>query len=208
MEKQFAVNVEELRTAWVRGVKPEAVNAQLAGADLRGADLQGADLRRANLAGVNLAGADLRGADLRGADMRYANLAGADLRHADLWHADLGAADLRYADMRYANLWAVSLAHTNLAGIDFILQLRGMPSGELILWPTPKGWALQVGCWKGAVDDLRELIAGDEGWPEAYGDEVAKRRPFLEAALTLCDLHMARHANQVTMLAEQWKEKN
>ena len=71
------MNVEELRTAREREVRPDAP-----GANLTGADLFGADLRKANLFG-----ADLRGAILSDADLRKANLFGADLRKANLTDA-------------------------------------------------------------------------------------------------------------------------
>lgn len=86
------------------------------------------------------------------------------------------------------------------------MQLRGIPSGEMILFPTPEGWRLHVGCWEGTTDELRELIAGDD-WPEARGVEIERRRPYLEAALLLVDLHIANNPDVVTSLAERWAVK-
>ena len=60
------MNVEELKTAWADGKRPEAPDADLSGANLLGANLRGANLLGANLRGANLRGADLSGADLWG----------------------------------------------------------------------------------------------------------------------------------------------
>ena len=151
------------------------------------ADLTGANLWRANLTGANLTyadltGANLTGANLSGADLWRANLTGANLSGADLTGANLTGANLSGADLRGANLGE---AHWNG------LQITGLPSGQLILSPTPDGWELHVGCWTGTIDDLRTLVAQDEGWPEAEGEEIALRRPGLQAALALIDAHVA-----------------
>lgn len=121
--------------------------------------------------------------DLGWADLRGANLRGANLREADL----------RWADLR----------NTGWGG----LQIVNLPSGEVILTPTPDGWQLQVGCWHGTPDELRELISKDEGWPEAEGEEITRRRPYLEAALTLCEVHMKDHTHVIDELKKQWGEK-
>ena len=144
---------------------------------LWGANLSGADLRDANLLGANLTYANLT----------YANLSGADLLGADLWGANLSGADLRDANLRDANLRGANLWGARWNG----LQITGLPSGQIVLIPTSDGWELHVGCWTGTIDDLRTLIAQDEGWPEARGDEIALRRPGLQAALALIDAHVA-----------------
>jgi len=137
----------------------------------------------ANLRGANLGDADLQGADLQDVDLQGANLGGANLGGAYLGGADLGGAN------------------------RLTMQLRGMPSGELILFPTPDGWRLYVGCWKGTPDELRALVAQNDGWPEARGDEIAKRRPYLEAALALVDLHIAANPDVIADLAARWGAK-
>ncbi|WP_258933239.1 hypothetical protein [Nesterenkonia pannonica] len=48
------------------------------------------------------------------------------------------------------------------------------------------------------------MIAKDEGWPEAKGNEITRRRPYLEAALALCRVHMADHPSVISDLAERW----
>ena len=143
--------------------------------DLRGANLRHADLHGANLPGANLRDADLRDANLRGADLRFANLYGADLYGADL--------------------------HNNAAGI---LTVDGAHPYRAELVPTPNGWILTIGCWNGIVDELRALIAQDEGWPEATGENITKRRPILEAIADFCDLHIARHNGLIDDLAKRW----
>ena len=65
---------------------------------------------------------------------------------------------------------------------------------------------MQVGCWRGTPEDLRKLIAKDDGWPSARGTEVARRRPYLEAILMHVDLITAEFAHLVPELAEKWGE--
>ena len=153
--------------------------------------LWGADLR-----GADLAGADLTGADLTGADLAGAYLTGADLTGADLWGADLRGANLRGANLRGADLSGANLGGARWKG----LQVTGLPSGQVVLIPTPDGWELRVGCWIGTIDDLRTLVAQDEGWPEAEGEEVALRRPGLQAVLALIDAHVAEAVAKETGL--------
>lgn len=72
------------------------------------------------------------------------------------------------------------------------LTVAGLPSGNATLTPTRDGsHLLRVGCWSGTVSDLRTLIATDDGWPEATGDEVARRRPGLTGLADLCDTVIA-----------------
>ena len=181
-------------------------DADLTDADLRGADLRDADLRKANLWRADISGANLRDANLRGAYLRDANLLGANLRDANL----LGA-DLRKANLRDANLWGASLRGAYLTGANFWgafwkgLQITGLPSGQIVLIPTPDGWGLRVGCWAGTIDGLRTLIAQDDGWPEAEGDEITRRRPGLQAALALIDAHIAMHPNLISELKTKWE---
>lgn len=111
--------------------------------------------------------------------------------------ANLLGADLRGADLSAANL----------CGNSEILQITGMPSGQLILAPTCDGWQLRVGCWTGTLDELRALISQDGGWPEAEGEEITRRRPILEAALTLCEAHTALHPGLIESLVKKWGTK-
>ena len=136
-------------------------------------------------------GADLRGVNLRDADLRDADLYGANLSDADLTGANLTGINLRGANLR----WAARAAR--------ILHLEGLPSGETIFMPTPTGWYLTVGCWEGNLEDFKNLIASDEGWPEARGDEVKRRRPSLQAVVALCEDHMCRYPDIIEELAEK-----
>jgi uncharacterized protein YjbI with pentapeptide repeats len=131
------------------------------------------------------------GADLRGADLRDANLRGADLRDANLWGADLRGADLRGAD----------LSGTEGSGV---LRVDGLPSHQATLIPAVGGWVLHVGCWTGTPDELRALIASDDDWPEAEGEEVGRRRPVLEALLVLIDAHIAAWPDLIDDLTKKW----
>ena len=169
----------------------------------------GADLRNANLRDANLRGADLRGADLRDANLRNANLRGADLRNANLRDANLGGADLTDADMTGANLRNANLRGANLtwaASAARIIHLAGLPSGETIFMPTPTGWYLTVGCWEGELEDFKNLIASDEGWPAARGAEVTRRRPSLQAVAALCEAHVGLHPSIIDELTNKWRE--
>jgi hypothetical protein len=103
---------------------------------------------------------------------------------------------------------ATHLRGANLWGADWkCLQITGLPSGQIVLTPTPDGWELRVGCWVGAIDRLRAIIAQDHGWPEAEGDEITRRRPGLQAALALIDAHIALHPNVINELEAKWGTK-
>jgi hypothetical protein len=135
---------------------------------------------------------------------------GADLRGANLWGADLTGADLLGANLTDANLRGVNLSGAYLTGANLLgaywkgLQITGLPSGQIVLLPTPDGWELRVGCWTGTIDDLRTLIAQDEGWPAAEGDEITRRRPGLQAALAFIDAHIALHPKVINQLEAKW----
>ncbi|AUH68493.1 pentapeptide repeat-containing protein [Gordonia sp. YC-JH1] len=177
----------------------EAARQGHRGADLGGADLGGADLRCADLRDANLRYADLGGAELGGADLRGADLGGADLRCANL-----RGADFRYANLRGANLWDADLRDADLRDADPILSVTGLPSGHAILTPTVSGWALRVGCWTGTIDGLRTLIAQDDGWPEAEGDQIAVRRPMLAALADMCEVWAADRQWALDAVIEKW----
>ncbi len=195
--------INQLRGARERGKRPVAPHADLSGADLYGADLYGADLSGADLSGADLAGANLCGADLPGANLSGANLHGANLHGANLHGANLHGADLHRADLSWANLHGANLHRAAISAR--ILHLHGLPSGETIFIPTPQGWHLRVGCWDGTLDEFKALISQDEGWPEARGDEVTRRRPSLQAVAALCEAHMALHPNIIGDLAGKWE---
>ena len=173
--------IESLRTARDRGERPMAE----LDANLRGANLRGANLRDANL----------WDADLRDADLRDANL-----RDADLWDADLRDANLRGANLRGANLRGANLRDAN----GGVLQVTGLHPYQAVMVPTVQGWWLRIGCWQGTTQGLRDLIAKDDGWPEATGGEIAARRPLLNALADMCDLHAANHKDALDAVMERW----
>ena len=187
----------------------------LTGADFTGSNLAGADLRFSNLSGAQFIRANLSRARLTGSDLRYANFHGADLGGATLRYVDLRSAymyrtDLRNTDLRYANLCDVDLYDADLRYAQLIgLLIDGLPSGHLIFIPTPEGWHLTVGCWEGTTDELREMIAKDEGWPEARGKEISLRRPMLEAMADACEAYANANPDavaEVKAAADRWKE--
>ena len=176
--------VTALRSARASGERPSA-----SGADLQGANLQGADLWGANLQGADLWGADLQGANLQGADLQGANLQG-----ANLWGANLQG----------ANLWGADLQGANLHQDSVVRALGETPSGLALIQPTPEGWRMSVGCWRGTPDALRAMISKDQGWPEARGEQIVERRPFLENVLALADWHMGQHPKVIDELVAKW----
>lgn len=168
-------------------------------------DLRWANLRRVDLSWVDLHGANLRRVNLSGADLRVADLSGANLCGADLRGADLSGVDLRGADLREANLCGADLYEANLCGgLWDGLCIDGIHPYRCLLAPTPDGWEVTVGCWSGTVTELRSLIASDDGWPEATGEQIAERRPPLSAFCDLCDVHMAAHPSVIVNLAARW----
>ena len=175
-----------------------------------GRSLSGADLFGANLFGADLSGAVLSGADLSRADLFGANLRGANLRRADLSGADLFGADLSRADLSRANLFGANLRGADLRGADLygarggILTVDGLHPYRALLVPLTTGWWLTIERWEGATADLRALIARDEGWPEAKGEQIAIRRPMLAALADLCDAHAAGHAADLAAVQERW----
>ncbi|CAB0973141.1 pentapeptide repeat-containing protein [Corynebacterium diphtheriae] len=113
---------------------------------------------------------------------------------------DLRGADLRGADLRRTDLYNAELNRCFFDG----LQISETPSGKVTLIPTCDGWWMQVGCWSGTPAELKALIARDEGWPEAQGEEIRRRRPYLEAVLALCEVHMADHTQVIDDLKARW----
>ena len=194
-----------IATAHSKNERPNLAYADLAYADLTGVDLSRVNLYQANLRGAYLRDTNLCCAHLGGANLAYANLADANLHGANLVTANLRSATLTGANLDEAKLHGANLNGAGLTG----LKLDGLPSGTLTYIPTPGGWRLTVGCWTGTPDTLRELIAGDDDWPEARGKEITARRPALAAAADLCDVVAASHPNalaKVKAVADRWKE--
>ena len=92
-----------------------------------------------------------------------------------------GRLNLRWADLRRART-------------EYPILSIPTPSGPTVLIHTGGAWRLDIGCWqKHTVRELRDLIATDDGWPQATGEECARRRPILAAVADLCDAHIAYH---------------
>ena len=193
-----AETAQDVRAAVMQAVaaKPNLYGADLFGASLCAADLREADLREA----------DLREADLRWADLSGASLRGASLYGADLFGASLYAADLREADLSGANLYGAYLVGANLSGANLsgagILHVEGLPSGSSTLIPEPDGWVLQIGCWRGTTTELREMIARDDGWPEANPAQIVERRPMLAALADMADAWAAANPHLLERVQE------
>ena len=216
---------EAIAAAHAKNKWPDLRGSNLSDLDLTDLDLSSADLADANLHGAHLNRANLRGACLSGADLSSAYLIGADLHDADLTFAKARHADMRYVDLRGADLYDTDLRSANLHGAHLLsvdlrysnttaanltgLFLGGLPSGNLVFIPTTEGWHLTIGCWEGTTDELREMIAKDEDWPEAEGEEITERRPMLEAAADMCEAYAASKPHalmDVKYAADRWKE--
>ena len=50
------------------------------------------------------------------------------------------------------------------------------------------------------------MIAGYD-WPEAQGEEIARRRPLLEALAVMCDAHITASPGVIEDLAERWADQ-
>ena len=200
----------DLRGADLRGASLR--NSNLRSADLRGADLRDASLRNSNLRSADLRGATCASADLRNSDLRYAdlcrcNLTGAYLRNSDLRYAHLDGADLTGADLRRCNLRYAHLDGADLRPVEpSSITAFTTPSGRGWIAPTPDGWQVSIGCWKfHTLDDLRALVkAPDTEWPEARGEECARRRPVLRGLLAWLEAHATYYAKDVAQLRERW----
>lgn len=112
---------------------------------------------------------------------------------ADLTYADLRDADLRDADLTRANLRGADLTNAN----GRPLRIQGLDSGNLVLSYANDSWQIQIGCWKGTIQELRELIAKNNGWPGATKEEIPIRRPILAAVATLCEAHIRAYPVEV-----------
>ena len=111
------------------------------------------------------------------------------------------------ADLRWSDLSGSDLSGSNLRSSSVVLAVSGLPSGHVTFQPTPEGWWLRVGCWNGTTDELRALIAQDEGWPEARGAQVIARRPMLAAVADLCDAWAADRADVLAEIVAKWATK-
>ena len=89
----------------------------------------------------------------------------------------------------------------NRAGI---LTIDGAHPYRAELVPTPNGWVLTIGYWKGSTDELRELIAKYEDEDAHLGEGIGENRPILKAIADFCDAHIAHHAGLIDDLAKRW----
>lgn len=176
------------------GEGPNLCEANLTNADLKKVDLNDANLHRANLYGANLFGATLIRANLSAADLSNTNLNAADLYGANLYGANLSGAGLYGAILQRAK-W-------NGLCVD------GLHPFRCLLIPLPTGWRVEIGCWSGTLFELRELIAQDDGWPRAKGEEITRHRPLLEAFADMCDVHITGRPSVIAELAERWGDSD
>ena len=100
-----------------------------------------------------------------------------------------------------ANLVGANLVGANLCGAG-ILHVDGLPSGSATLIPDPDGWVIQIGCWSGTTTELREMIARDDGWPEANPAQIVERRPMLAALADMADAWAAANPHLLERVQE------
>jgi len=112
------------------------------------------------------------------------------LSGSDLSGSDLSGSNLRGSNLREAG----------------ILSLGETPSGAALLYPTPDGWHMQVGCWRGSPDELRALATDFEReWPDANTVELKQfRSKYLLAILAHVDLVTEEKAHLIVELAAKW----
>ena len=164
------------------------------------------DLRNARARGERpvAVGADFRGADFRKEDFQGANFRDSDFRDATLWGANLQHADFRGANLLEADFWGADLRGVK----GGILQVTGLhPHHQAIMVPTTDGWLLRIGCWQGTTQGLRDLIAKDDGWPSARGEQITQRRPLLASLADMCDAHAAAHTAELYAVIAKWGTK-
>lgn len=197
LEKQR--RADELKQTAKFGDYPNAAGEDLSDTSMACADMYSAQFNRANLRNVYF---------------RETNLVRAQLDEADLTRANFGGADLRGASLHLANLTRVrGLGVANLHGVAWDgLQLHGLPSGSLVLYPTPEGWRVDVGCWTNGTPDGLQKIADStdpDDWPEADEEDIPERSAYLNAALKLVYLHIGLHHDRGTIqaLADRWAPK-
>ena len=113
------------------------------------------------------------------------------------------------ANLGGANLWGANLWGADLWGAG-IVSLGETPSGWTCLYPTPDGWHMQVGCWRGSPDDLRALANNlNREWPSGCDRaERGRRAKYLLAALVHVDLITEELADLVPALAAKWGTTN
>jgi uncharacterized protein YjbI with pentapeptide repeats len=116
-----------------------------------------------------------------------------------------GKATLRGANLYGSNLYGATLRGADLCGVGTVLSVNGSPSGDAYFKPTPDGWRIDIGCWRNkTIDELRELIAQDDGWPEAVDEEITERRPMLAALADMCEAWAAANADVLAAVVEKW----
>ncbi len=167
------------------------------------ADLRGAYLGTTDLTGANMRGARLQEADFSGGSMRFADLGGADLLDADLRRADLQGANLTRtrlmgAALRGANLLDADLGRAHVGGYKLwsvgVVHLGNTPNGNALMFPTYRGWVVQLGDkWRGSLVELRDFA-------EAAGGD----RPHLEAVLREAELEASDRPDTIRRLAIRW----
>jgi hypothetical protein len=213
--------------------RDKSVPLDMRNADLRGIDLAGHDLtnidfshalfHNAKLAGSTFSGDRMEGVTFENTDARSADFSRADLNRSHLAASRLESTDFFQANLEHAVLVQCQLSDAtftsaNLFGVNFVgggfrdtggnlLMVTGMASGIGTMVPTHSGWQVRVGCWKGTVDSLQELIRQDTGWPEAYGHELQRRRPVLQAFIQLARVYMETYPQMIEQAKNAWGPK-
>ena len=174
-----------------QGARPDLSGLDLSNLDLSNLDLSCLNLSKSNLSRSNLSLSNMSECDLSDADLSWSNMSGTVLCGSRLRGSNLRWVDLNGADLRWIN-W------------DGLLVEGLHPHYRRLLVPEPEGWWVLIGCWEGTVEELRDLIAKDEGWPEARGSEILQRRPLLSVFADLCDAYAAMKPGVIEALAERW----
>lgn len=181
------------------------VRAYLRGVEMSRVNMHGATMNWTNMSHVNLRQATLDKSELRRASLYRANLTGVSARDTNLYGANLCMSEMRLINLQDSNLDKSDLDGSNLSGAGgSVLSIVGLHHYQCILKPTPRGWRVDIGCWRDkTVNELQELINGDK-WPSAIGAEVDDLRPRLQTFINMSHAHMEAHHEALEIAQRYW----
>lgn len=211
------------------------VGTNLEGVRVDDADLTGATLDNVNATGLRAIRSDFSSSRIEDSNFQsstlpesvfarayvrntrfvFANLSNTNLEASSFIRCNLGSVRLHMATMIGAELTGSDLYMARTSGTMFtsdhgvgIYAQAGLPSGPVYMFPTSEGWELHVGCWYGSVEELEDLIAGDDGWPEAEGEECYRRRPGLQALVASLRAHQELHLEELSSIQRYWEARD
>lgn len=213
-----------LETARENGDKPDFREKDLSFLDLSNLDFSQANMKKANLHRTNLSSCIMKAVNLAEANMSQTYLPYTDLSESDMEKVNLSEATVLETNMSWAyfygaNLEGIRWYDNDLRGQHWDgLVIDNLPTGRIILFPTPSGWIVTTMYWSGTLDEMRDLLEKDSEWPESLAveeepdlmtEEDEMRLPTaaqLEAVLALCDAFIEGRKDVVPKLRKYWNE--